>query len=428
MEERILALLKEKLKPALGCTEPIAIAYGAARAMAAGTGHEIRSIKVIASGNILKNAMAVIIPGTGESGIPLAAALGALSPERADTELEVLKGVSQEKILEAKALVEGGKVSVSLSPTVKLLYIEVILETEKGTSRSVLEDGHTNLTYLEAEGRILLDSSPKGEDKAEKPQGDEAPVSLEQILDFADTVPLERLEIIREALRLNEKISGEGLSDHYGHEVGRTIALQMEKGLLGKDLEQYVTARTAAASDARMAGATLPVMSNSGSGNQGLTATLPILAAGEFLGKGEEEILRAAALSSLVSIYIKKDFGVLSALCGATVAATGAAAGLTRLLGGDREAVRRAIGNMLGNVSGIFCDGAKPGCALKVASSVKAAVLAAFLALEGRGVQGQEGIVADHAEDSIRNFCQLSRRSSLNLDNLILEMMVEKAR
>lgn len=427
MEERILALLEEKLKPALGCTEPIAIAYGAARAMAAGSGKEIRRISVIASGNILKNAMAVIIPGTGESGIPLAAALGALSPERGAAELEVLKGVSQERILEARALVEEGKVAVSLSPTVKLLYIEVILETEKGTLRSILEDGHTKLTYLEAEGRILLDSRIQGEKKAEKPQGEAEPVSLDQILNFADNVPLERLGIIREALRLNEKISGEGLSDHYGHEVGRTIALQMEMGLLGKDLEQYVAARTAAASDARMAGATLPVMSNSGSGNQGLTATLPILAAGEFLGKGEEEIIRAAALSSLVSIYIKKDFGVLSALCGATVAGTGAAAGLTRLLGGDREAVRRAIGNMLGNVSGIFCDGAKPGCALKVATSVKAAVMAAFLALEKKGVQGQEGIVANQAEDSIRNFCRLSRRSSLNLDNLILEIMVEKA-
>lgn len=428
MEEYYLALLDEKLKPALGCTEPIAIALAVATGMAASSDKKLMHLKVIASGNLIKNAMAVAIPGTCEHGIPLAAALGALSYNNAGLGLEVLKEVTPEQIQEAKRIVANNEVEVEMWSGSQLLYIEVQLTTLHDQVKVCVEGGHANITRIEVNGKCLFgDSTVRNVKNVQEDREEELESSLETIMDFIEDVDVNKLGRVEECVALNQRISKEGLAGNYGHQVGKIFADQVRKGKLGDDLVQAAAIAAASGSDARMAGAMFPVMSNSGSGNQGITATMPVLAVGEKLGLSREQILRGVALSNLVAIHVKKNFGVLSALCGATVAATGTACGIAYLLGGNREARLRAINNMLGNVTGMLCDGAKPGCALKVATVSGAAVTAALLAVEGQSVGGDEGIVAEDPEESIVNFCTLSKQSSLSIDPLILEIMVKKS-
>lgn len=425
MEEQYLNILEAKLKPALGCTEPIAIALAGAIAAANSKGDWITRIRVAASGNILKNAMAVIIPGTSDSGVQLAVTLGVLSKKNATKELEVLADVDQDMISEAKRLISLGWVHVEVADTNKKLYIEVDLHTRDDVVRAVIEDQHTNLTVIEVNGENVYHKGNEASGDAGK-EGDPSFMTLDGIFDFAETIPLEKLDLIRESIRMNRAICEEGLKNPYGLEVGRTAWKGMKSGLLGGGIANSAIAVTAAGSDARMAGASMAVMSNSGSGNQGITATMPVVAVGEKLGLPEERIVRAATLSNLVSIYIKARFGVLSALCGATVAATGASVGITSLLDGDRDALKRSIKNMIGNLAGIICDGAKPGCAFKVANCAGSAVNAALLAVDGHEILGNEGIVAATAEDTIENFCRISRDCSTELDEAILDIMVSK--
>ena len=425
MEQQYLNILEAKLKPALGCTEPIAIALAGAIAAANSKGDWITRIRVSASGNILKNAMAVTIPGTTDAGVQLAVTLGVLSKNNAEKQLEVLAEVDQGMIDEAKRLIALGWVHVEVADTDKKLYIEVELHTRDDVVRTIIEDQHTNLTLIEVDGKALYQKGESESGDAAK-EGDTSFMTLDGIVDFVETVPLERLGLIRESIRMNRAICEEGLKNPYGLEVGRTAKRNMENGLLGGGIANSAIAITAAGSDARMAGASMAVMSNSGSGNQGITATMPVVAVGEKLGLPEERIIRAAAMSNLVSIYIKARFGVLSALCGATVAATGASMGITYLLDGDRQALKRSIKNMIGNLAGIICDGAKPGCAFKVANCAGSAVNAALLAIDGHEICGNEGIVAATAEETIENFCRISRDCSTELDEAILDIMVSK--
>lgn len=426
MEERYLKILEEKLQPALGCTEPIAIALAGAVAAANSQDDWITGIRVLASGNIIKNAMAVIIPGTRDAGVQMAVTLGALSRKNSHRQLEVLSDVDEEMIAEARRLIGLGLVTLELADTPKKLYIEVELKTRKDTVRTLIEDEHANVTLVEVDGTPVFRKNEAGEEGASGVKSTDF-MSLDGIFGFVDNVEVGKLSRIREAIRLNRAVCEEGLAAPYGLEVGRTAQAGMESGLLGGGIANRAIALTAAGSDARMSGAVMTVMSNSGSGNQGITATMPVVAVGEKLGLEEEKILRGAALSNLVSIYIKARFGMLSALCGATVAATGASVGITYLLGGDPAAMKRSVKNMIGNLAGIICDGAKPGCAFKVANCAGSAVNAALLAVDGHEIKGNEGLVADTAEETIENFCRISRECSTELDRTILDIMVAKA-
>lgn len=424
MEERILQLLAEKLKPAIGCTEPIAIALAGGIAKKNSLGGAVEKIKVAASGNIIKNAQAVIIPGTGEAGIDLALSLGVVLFKNADQGLEILKEVKESDIKAAKRLIDEGLVEVELKDTDKTLYIEVILTTEKDKVKVVIEDEHTNVSLIEVDGKVIFTKEDKG--RKEEGSTELSWLTIDSIYDFITEVDILKLGIIRESIRLNSNISLEGLNKGYGLEVGPTIRRNIDSGLLDEGLANLAAMKTAAASDARMSGVVMPVMSNTGSGNQGITATVPVLAVAEKLGADEDKILRAVALSHLITIYIKARFGVLSALCGATVAGTGASCGIVYLLGGGREDLDRVVNNMLGNVAGMLCDGAKPGCALKVATCATSAVNSALLALGDKKIEGNEGIVGNTLEETVDNFCRLSKETSNTIDKSILDIMVGK--
>ena len=425
METKLfLDVLNKELKVALGCTEPIAIAYGAALAMKYVKGEEALDIRVNASGNVIKNAMAVSIPGTNSSGINLAAALGALLNSDAGQQLEVLSGLKKQDIEDAKGMVSDGLVTVNVASSKKKLYIEVIVTTEISKSRVVIEDSHTNVVLIEVDGEEIINTRSRAD--VEKANVNYAFMNLDTIWEFVNKSDVKDLDIIRKSISLNKEIALEGLEHDHGLGVGKNIAMYIEKGFLGDDLANRAMALTAAGSDARMDGATKSVMSNSGSGNQGILATLPVVAIGEKLDITEEKLIRGVLLSHLVTIYIKSKFGVLSALCGATIAGTGASCGIAYLLGGSFEAVEFAVQNMLGNVTGMVCDGAKAGCALKVSTCTNAAVQAALLAIEGLSVHSTEGIVEADPEKTIENVCSLAKDGTVEVDKIILNIMLKK--
>ncbi len=413
--------LDKELVVALGCTEPIAIALAAATARKYVKGEMVTDIKVYASSNVIKNAMSVNIPGTGSSGMNLAAALGSLA--NADRSLEVLSGLDKKDIEAARAMIKDGVVSVSLANTSKKLYIEVVVTTKESYAKVIIEDRHTNISLIEVDGQVIRNNN--SEDVVEKDESFDF-LNIDTIWDFIQTVDVDKLDLVKQSIDLNRRVGMEGLKNSYGLQVGKTIIEGIEKGLISDDLANYAMALTSAGSDARMAGSTLSVMSNSGSGNQGITATLPVVAVWERLKLSEETLMRATALSHLVTIYIKSKFGRLSALCGATVAATGASCGIAYLLGGDKNTAKSAIQNMLGNVTGMLCDGAKAGCALKVSTCTNAAVQSALLAMRGMTIGATDGIVEEDAEDTIDNLCRLGNQGTLETDKIILDIMLNK--
>jgi L-cysteine desulfidase len=428
MSKNLIKLLNEKLKPALGCTEPIAIALAGAVAMHHSQGSEIISVEVKASGNIIKNAMGVMLPSVNEAGIDLAATLGVLSPENHDLKLEVLSSVDEKMIDSAKELIAQGRVNIKLADTEKKLYIEVILITDKDRTRVIIEDNHTNITLIEVDDKVILnntDSVEKGDVGIEDDFKSEK-LTLEDIFEFIDEVDVSELKIIEDSIEMNKNISDEGLENSYGLEVARNIKANIEKGYYYEDIQKVASYVTAAGSDARMGGAKLAVMSNSGSGNQGIVATMPVVAVGEKLNVDKDIVLKGVALSHLISIYIKERFGVLSAFCGAVVAGIGASCGIVYILGGKRENIEMAINNMVGNITGIICDGAKPGCALKVAQVASTAVDSALLGLAGKRVSGLDGIVAESTVETLNNFTRLSTDASKIMDKIILDSMLNK--
>lgn len=431
----ILALLEKELVVALGCTEPAAVAYAAALAARA-AGGEPRSVEVEASANVIKNAMAVGIPGTPFTGMSYAAALGAAGgdPER---RLAVLAGLDAAAIGLAARLVEAGAVKVRRAETPKKLFVEVLVRGAAGEGRARIEDEHDRVTLVSgprapAAGKAAPASDgsaaslPEAASVASAAPAGRLDLDIPGVFAFAETVELSRLGIIRRAIELNAEISREGLSGDYGLRVGKLIRENVEAGILADDLLNAAMSKAAAGSDARMAGSPLPVMSNSGSGNQGIAATLPVLAVGERLGAPEEKILRAVTLSNLMTVYIKSKFGRLSGLCGAVVAGTGSACGIAYLLGGGLPEVKSAIQNMIGNVSGMLCDGAKGDCALKISTCTAAAVQAALMARRGISVTQVEGIVDADPEKSIENLARLGNEGSPALDEIVLDVMVSK--
>ena len=418
------SLLHREIAPALGCTEPAAAALTAACA-AKCLGCIPEEILVRTSQYILKNAMNVGIPGIGMTGLDIAVALGALSasPEK---ELMILSGISPEKKRQAKTMTEEGKVRIELASTEEKIYIEVQVRAGAETAKAITAEAHKNITYVEKNGRVCYRKERKIR-KAEETAEEIYTVTLEEILDFSEHTALENLGFLREVIQINREIALEGISHKYGLQVGKNLMDGTENGLVGQDAANYAAAMTAAAADARMAGCEKPVMSAAGSGNQGLTATIPIAAVGEKLELGEEKILRALALSILLTVHTKHYLGRLSVLCGCSISsAMGVACGIVFMLGGTYAQMTWAINSMVADISGVVCDGAKPGCALKIATAVQSAVRAANMALNGSGADSHDGIVHVNAEKTLENLGILGNWGMKDTNRIILDLMLEK--
>lgn len=425
----IIALIKQEVIPAIGCTEPIAVALCVAKATEI-LGCKPHRIEAHLSANILKNAMGVGIPGTGMIGLPIAIALGALIG-KSEYGLEVLKECTPDAVEAGKRMIADEAISIKLKEGItEKLYIEI---TASGTTTAssctqsataIIAGGHTNFIYLSHNGEVLLDAPLKS--TAEQ-NGNKTALTLKKVYDFATTAPLEEIEFILEAQRLNKAAAETSFKGRYGHQLGRTLKESTrEMSILGNNTFSKILSYTTAACDARMAGVMVPVMSNSGSGNQGITATLPITIYAEENNKSREELIRALTLSHLTVIYIKQSLGRLSALCGCVVAATGSSCGITYLMGGGYNQISFAVQNMIATLTGMVCDGAKPSCSLKIASGVSTSLLSAILAMEEQCVSSVEGIIDNDVDKSILNLTRIGSESMNETDHTVLDIMTHK--
>ena len=412
-----LAILREEIVPALGCTEPIAIAYASAKARSV-LGCLPEHITVKCSGNIIKNVKAVIVPTTGDmKGIETSAVLGAVGGNP-DKKLEVLVGVTEEDLALTRELLKKKICSVELIEGVSSL--QIIVEMTAGDESSLVEIAfsHTNIVRIEHNGEQIF---KKGLSVQNATETDRSLLNLKDIYTFATTVNLEDVaDLMERQVDCNLKIAREGLSNKYGANVGSTILEHY-----GDDVRNRARALPAAGSDARMNGCVLPVMINSGSGNQGMTVSLPVEVYAEELEVTREKKIRALVLSNLIGIYQKNELGKLSAYCGAVSAAVGAGAAIAYLNNASYEVIEETIVNTLGNVSGIVCDGAKASCAAKIASSVDAAILAYHMASERRGFRSGEGLVKDSAEKTLKSYGRMGREGMRATDVEILRIMLE---
>lgn len=436
-EAEIIELIRKEVKPALGCTEPIAVALAVAKAMEIieenctpepdwrmGDGY---SLRIEVSGNILKNGMGVGIPGTGMVGLHIAAALGAVCG-RSEYGLEVLGNLNDTFIARAKELVELKAVSIGLAETDHKLYVKAYAEHRDGHCAAVvIQDNHDSIVETSLDGKVLSSSGTRQDNGSPEQKSTlDYKLTVREIVDFADKVAFEDIGFILESRTLNLALAKEGLNGKYGLKVGYAISLDDNREVFGGDFLCYAMSLTAAASDARMAGCTLAAMSNSGSGNQGITVTMPVIAYSLRYGTDDERLARALVLSHLIAIHIKGYLGKLSALCGCVIASTGSACGLVYLRGGDYEQICAAIKNMIGNITGMVCDGAKVGCAMKVASGVSSALQSAVLAREGICISEHDGIIEKDIEKTIRNLGRIGSVGMQNTDNMILDIMVCK--
>jgi len=422
----LLELLKKEVVPAEGCTEPIAVAYAVSLA-AEQLQEDITSIQLVLSGNIIKNAMGVGIPGTGQTGLPIAATLGAVV-RRSDKKLEILSGLAQSQIRQANEMMERKLLEVRLKDTAEKLYIEAIVNSASETATVIISREHTNVVFLAKDGVTL---HPKeGEDALRRnkhPEHAEYAGSVDEICEFIRTVPFADIRFLLTGVPMNKAISAEGLRGDYGLQVGKRMGQQSSVNIFGNDVASRIIAATAAASDARMDGSAMPVMTTAGSGNQGIACTLPIITLAEHLGKGEEELARALALSNLITMHIKNYIGRLSPLCGSGIAGgTGANSGIIYLLGGSVDQIKHGIQNTIASLSGMICDGAKSTCALKIATATNGAMQAATLAMNNISPTANDGVIFDEVEDTIRNMERLVKEGMGATDATILSIMLSK--
>ncbi len=426
--KRYTRLLKEETALAVGCTEPIAIALACAKARETllGEAAEVPDpdrIELALSRNIIKNALGVGIPGTKMTGIPIAAALGYAGGE-SSRGLEVISAVPPEKIEKAASFVERHLVSISQYEGEENLYIQARVVLGDRSSSVVIRHTHTGIARIERDGKILFEDFTDPEEAGTEPEISTR--SLLDIYEFAREAPLEPLKFLLEGARLNKLVALEGLRGAYGLQVGRSIKAGVEKKILSESITTYGVELASGASDARMAGCNLPVLTNSGSGNQGITVSLPVVAAAEKMGLGEEELHRALVMSNLAAIHARKGLDRLTAMCGAFTAGIGASCGIVFLLGGGVARVYRAVQNMVANLTGMVCDGAKDGCALKIASVVEAAFRSALLAMEDISINGDKGINEKDVEKSLRNLVRIGNTGMDDTDRIILDIMVSK--
>lgn len=414
------AILREELVPAMGCTEPIAIAYASAKASSI-LGERVNHLHVSCSGNIIKNVKGVIVPNSGgQKGIEAAAILGAVGGN-ADKALEVIAEADDNARALTRRLVREKICDVSLVEDVPNLYIEVTATGKDHTSTVRIENRHTDITKIVRDGVTLFEQAPSEEAKPET-SADRSKMSLLTILDYADSVDIADVrETLDRQIECNSRLSQEGLDNKWGACIGKTMIETW-----GNDVRTCACARAAAGSDARMSGCPLPAVINSGSGNQGITVTMPVIEYAEQWRISREKLYRCLIVSNLVSIYIKHFIGELSAFCGAVSASAGAGAAITYMAGGDYASVGRTITNTLANVGGIVCDGAKPSCAAKIASSVHAAILAHHMSMNDDEFRGGEGFVEDDVEQTIKNMGYIGKIGMKETDREILNVMIDR--
>ena len=420
---KIIALINREVVPAIGCTEPIAVALCTARA-AELLDAQPEKIEVRLSANILKNAMGVGIPGTGMIGLPIAVALGALVG-RSEYRLEVLRDVTPEAVEQGRRYIDERRIAIALKEAIgEKLYIEVEVAAAGHSAAAVIAGGHTRFVSVTRDGETLLDRRTPSADAAGE---EEVPLTFRRVWDFSMTAPAEELRFILETSRVNKAAAERSLAGEFGHCVGRTLRCDRERRVMGDSIFTRVLSYTSAACDARMAGAMIPVMSNSGSGNQGIAATLPVAVYAEETHASEERMIRALTLSHLTVIYIKQSLGRLSALCGCVAAATGSSCGVTYLMGGGYAEAAAAVKNMIANLTGMICDGAKPSCAMKLTSGVSTALLSAMMAMDGHCVTPVEGIIEEDVDKCIRNLTAIGRDGMNETDRLVLGIMTHKS-
>ena len=423
IEKPLLYIVKHDVVPALGCTEPISLALASATA-AKYLGKTPERIEAKVSPNLMKNGLGVAVPGTGMVGLPIAAAIGALGGNP-DGGLEVLKHITPEQVIAAKTMLEQKLVSVDIHQTKHILYSESTLFADNDYVKVAIQDQHTNVILIEKNGEILFQ---KVEDECTNCDPYEVfkQISAREIFEFSNVVELEKILFIRQAEELNRALSDEGLRENYGLHIGRTLRKQVGSGLISDDLLSKIMIETTAASDARMGGATLPAMSNSGSGNQGIAATMPVVVVADYLKVSEEKRIRALFLSHLIAIYIHSKLPKLSALCAVTTASMGSCAGIAYLLTGKFETASMGICSMIGDISGIICDGAANSCAMKVSTSVASGYKSVLMAMDETHVTGNEGIVEHDLDRTIDNLCAIASKSMQHIDRQVIEIMVSK--
>ncbi|WP_283715335.1 serine dehydratase subunit alpha family protein [Clostridium perfringens] len=422
MRELYLRTLKKEVVPSEGCTEPIAIAYAASIAAEHLKG-EIKEVNIYLSKNVIKNALGVGIPGTGGVGIEIAAALG-ISIQKSYKKLTILSNFTEDELKKAKEIVDKNIINIKQKNTNKALYIEVELLSETSKSKVIIEDTHTNVTLIECDNEIIMDNNSEVSEDLEE---DYKLFKIAYIYNFAKEADFDDIKFILESAKMNEKVSEEGLKGDYGLQVGSKIIQKGNFNLFSNDASNKIIAASAAASDARMDGCAMPIMTTAGSGNQGIACSIPVAQTARLLDKSEEELARALVLSNLVTIRIKKHMGRLSPLCGAGIAgATGASCGITYLLGGNLENINYCINNMISDLSGMICDGAKETCALKIATGTNAAIQCANLAINGISATANDGIVAKDVEETIESIETLIQNGFKHVDDTILNIMLEK--
>jgi L-cysteine desulfidase len=424
LRKQIIALIHREVVPAIGCTEPIAVALCVARATEE-LGCVPEKIDVLLSANILKNAMGVGIPGTGMIGLPIAIALGALIGKSA-YQLEVLRDCTPEAVQRGKAYVAEDRIHIGLKEGItEKLYVEIRCEAAGHHATAIIAADHTRFVYIEKDGTVSLDNRTSA---GEQEETSDLPLNLRLVYDFATTAPINEISFILEARRLNENAAQKALEGTYGHELGKTLCRPLGRGIMGESIFSHILSATSCACDARMAGAMIPVMSNSGSGNQGICATMPVVVFAEENHNTEEELIRALILSHLSAIYMKQSLGKLSALCGCVVASTGSSLGITYLMGGCYSQIVYAVKNMIANLTGMICDGAKPSCSLKLTTGVSTAVLSAMLAMQNNCVTSAEGIIDDDVDASIHNLTRIGARAMNETDKMVLDIMTHKSK
>lgn len=425
LEERqnIKRLMQREIIPAIGCTEPIAVALCTAKATEI-LGEKPEKIELLLSANIIKNAMGVGIPGTGMIGLPISTALGALIG-KSEYGLEVLQDLKPDDVEHGKAFINEQRIKIDLKKDIEdKLYIEVRCHAHNNTATAIIRGSHTEFTYLAHNGDVIFESNRQT--ASHEAEEETLRLSFQKVYAYAAESPIEELQFVLEAAQMNKKAYEASRTQNFGHNVSK--ALQSDKGRLifGNNMLSQVLTATTGACDLRMDGGMVPVMSNSGSGNQGITATVPVLTYAENLKSSQEETVRALTLSSLTTIYIKQHLGRLSGLCGVVVAATGSSCGITYLLGGTYEQITFAAKNMIANITGMICDGAKPSCSLKAATGISTASLSALLAMENRVVSSQEGIVDDDLDKTIQNLALIGNKGMSETDKIVLDIMINK--
>lgn len=421
-----VTILESELVPALGCTEPIALAYAAAKAKEV-LGKMPDHITMRCSGNIIKNVKGVKVPNSGGmKGVEAAAVLGITGGDPSQA-LEVLEHVTDREIDEAEKLLKAGFCDCVLKDDVANLYIEayaVCKKTEKSEALVVIEDEHTNITHIEKDGQVLFHKEKKEYCQEREKTPDKSLLNLEDIITFANEVQITDVEkVLGRQIKYNTRIAEEGLRNPWGAQVGRVVLEEF-----GEDVKWRAVAKASAGSDARMSGCALPVIINSGSGNQGMTCSLPVIEFGKELKKSKEEIYRALCVSNLVALNQKKYIGSLSAYCGAVCAAAGAGAGITYLCGGTLEQIENTVVNTIADAGGIVCDGAKPSCAAKISTALQAAILSHKMAMRGLTFARGEGLVMDCPEDTIKAVGYVGRAGMKQTDVEILNLMIGKTK